>query len=204
MSLVSPLLDSWVAAHEPTRRLRRPEFGIDQLMVEGRRVAVQEQTVAEKPFCQLVHFSRESRRADPRLLVVAPLSGHFAALLRDMLAALIPSHDLYLMDWRDAREVPFEEGSFGIDENIGYIVDFIRHLGGELHLIGLCQSAMPSLAATALLAGSNDPASPRTLTLIGGMLDTRINPTRIDRIAAMRSPDWLERNAVTAVPARFP
>jgi poly(3-hydroxybutyrate) depolymerase len=136
------------------------------------------------------------------VLIVAPLSGHFATLLRDMLAALMADHDLYLMDWVDARDVPVGEGDFGMEDDIAYIMDCVGRLEGEVHLIGMCQSAMPALAAAALLAARGGSA-PRTLTLFGGMIDTRISPTRIDRLAASRSLPWFARYAIGTVPRAY-
>jgi poly(3-hydroxybutyrate) depolymerase len=204
MKARSPWLASLAAAHGPSWGLRRPEIGLDHTAIGARRVAVQERSLVEKPFCRLVHFERDVVRNDPRVLVVAPLSGHFSALLRDLLAALLPDHDLHLADWIDAREVPLREGGFGIEENIGYLIEFARHLGGGLHLLALCQSAMPALAATALIAQRGDVPQPRTLTLINGMIDPRIDPTRIDRLAARRSSSWFESRVIAAVPGVYP
>lgn len=204
MKPASPLLASLAAAYEPTRCPRRPEISLHATIVGDRMVAVHEQSLAEKPFCRLLHFERDTSREGPRVLVVAPLSGHFPALLRDLLAALLPDHDVYLTDWKDARDVPLDAGAFGIEENIGYLVDYIRYLGNDLHLVALCQSAMPTLAATALLAGARDSIQPLTMTLINGMLDVRIDPTRIDRLAAHRNLSWFERYAVAGVPSPFP
>jgi poly(3-hydroxybutyrate) depolymerase len=203
MQQTSSFLASFAAAYEPTRRLRRPEIGLEMTVIGDRRVPVREQSVAVKPFCRLLHFERDISRQDPRILVVAPLSGHFSALLRDLVGAFLPDHGVYLTDWTDARDVPVGEGRFGLDENIEYLVEFIRQLGGELHLVGLCQSAMPVLAATALLASAGDSLCPRTMTLINGMLDVRINPARIDRLAVSRKPGWFERYAIEAVPPPF-
>jgi poly(3-hydroxybutyrate) depolymerase len=167
-------------------------------------VAVAQRRLVDRPFCRLIHLDRDIHRDDPRLLVVAPLSGHFSALLRDLLAALVPDHDVFVTDWVDAREVPVGCCDFGVADNISYVLDFVRYLGGSLHLLGLCQSAMPSLAATALLAQDHDLAQPRSITLINGMLDTRIEPTRIDRLARFHSLDWFRRSAISPVPIGYP
>ncbi len=197
------MLASLAAAYDPGRRDRRPELSFDRMAVGGSMVAITQRMLVEKPFCRLIHLDRDQRHDDPRVLVVAPLSGHFAALLWDLLAALAPDHDLYLADWTDAREVPVEKGNFGVGENIGYILDFMQHLGAPLHLLALCQSAMPVLAATALLAGRGALAQPRTMTLISGMLDTRIKPTRVDRLARLSSLSWYERRGISTVPAGY-
>jgi len=198
-----PQLASLIAALEPTRRLRRPEIGIDAIAGAHGPIAVRETTEARTPFYRLVHFEKDARAAGPPVLVVAPLSGHFAALLRDLVAALLAEHDVRLVDWSDARDVPLAAGPFGIEENIAAIIDCaadgIARCGGELHLFGLCQSAMPALAATALLAAGHGAAAPTSLVLMNGMIDTRLRPTRIDRLAARRSPEWFRRYALAHV-----
>jgi poly(3-hydroxybutyrate) depolymerase len=204
MSPVPQWLALWSAAFDPTRQSRRPGLALDRVAIRGRPVAVTQRLVVERPFCRLLHLERNPRAEDPRVLVVAPLSGHFAALLRDLLAALLAEHDVYVTDWTDARDVPLDRGEFGVEENIAYLIDFLRRLGGGTHLIGLCQSAMPTLAATALLARHGAAALPRSLTLINGMLDTRIDPTRIDRLARRHSRDWFERNTISEVPQGYP
>lgn len=183
---------------------RKPAFGLDATRIDGDPVAVREVAVLGKPFCSLVHFKRQTRRPDPRLLLVAPLSGQFAALLRDMVAALLPEHDVYVTDWTDARDVPLADGPFGLDDNVGYVIDFARALGPGTHLVGLCQSAIAALAATALLAAADDPAQPPSLTLIAGLVDPRIAPTRVERLLASRPVAWFERTVIATVPAPYP
>ncbi len=182
---------------------RHPGFGLKTAVIRGRPVAVSERILLKRPFCRLIHFRRTACESDPAVLVVAPLSGHFATLLRDMLVALLPEHDLYLMDWIDAREVSPAQGDFGLEANIGYIIDCIEKLGSDVHPIALCQSAMPALAAAALLADEGKHQLP-SLTLIGGMIDTRINPTRIDHLARFQPLSWFERYAVGTVPSSYP
>jgi poly(3-hydroxybutyrate) depolymerase len=196
-------LGSLSAALEPTRRRRRPEIGIAAVWCKGRLRVVREQAEIATAFYRLVHFEKERSPAEPSVLVVAPLSGHFAALLRDMVAALLVDHDVRLIDWADAREVPAQAGGFGFDDNVAVIIDCVRRLKGEVHLVGLCQSAIPSLAATALLAGLPGARPPRSLVLMNGMIDPRVRPTRIDRLTAWRSPDWFRRYALTRVPRPF-
>ena len=204
MSYTSPWLASLSALYDPARQNRRPELSLSHTAICGRAVQITRRCLIERPFCRLIHLDRDVRRDDPCVLVIAPLSGHFAALLQDLLAALAPEHDVYFTDWTDAREVPVENGNFGVEENIGYVLDFMRYLGSGAHLLALCQAAMPALAATALLAQHGDAAQPRTVALINGMLDTRIEPTRIDRLARSRSLRWLESTAVSTVPAGYP
>lgn len=192
------------AASGPIGHDRRPAIGLEFTTIGTDLVAVRERIVMERPFCRLLHFERDSRQPDPRVLVVAPLSGHFGVLLRDMLAALLPEHEVFLMEWIDAREIPVAAGSLGLEDNITHVIDGIRRLGGELHLIGLCQSAAPALAATALLADGLDAPRPRTLTLISGLIDPRINPTRLGRLLAGRPLDWFERFAIRRVLEPYP
>jgi poly(3-hydroxybutyrate) depolymerase len=204
MSPLPQWLALWSAALAPTRQSRRPSLALDRIDIRGRSVAVAPRLVVERPFCRLVHLERDLWAEEPRVLVVAPLSGHFAALLRDLLAALLAEHDVYVTDWTDARDVLLDHGEFGVEENIAYVIDFVRRLGGGTHLIGLCQSAMPALAAAALLARHGADAQPRSLTLINGMLDTRIDPTRIGRLARRHPLDWFERHAIAEVPQGYP
>lgn len=195
MKGASPWLAGLAAATAPERRDRRPALAL---------AGVAERVVAETPFCRLIRLEGQARGDAPPLLVVAPLSGHFTALIADLLAALAAEHAVHVTDWIDAREIPAAAGDFGVDDNIGHVVDFIRRLGAPLHLLGLCQSALPALAAAALLAAQGDAAQPRSLTLINGMLDPRIAPTRIDRLARLRPPRWYERYAIEEVPAAYP
>ncbi|HUZ73538.1 MAG TPA: polyhydroxyalkanoate depolymerase [Stellaceae bacterium] len=196
-------LSSLIATFEPTRRARRPALGLDFAETGGRRVAVRERTELRSPFFRLIHFEKDAARQGPPVLVVAPLSGHFSALLRDMLAGLLPSYDLRLLDWEDARDVTPAAGGFGLEDNIGAVIDCIRRLAGELHVVALCQSAMPALAATALLAAQHEAPTPASLILLNGMIDTRLRPTRIDRIAARRSPAWFRQFALATVPPPY-
>lgn len=196
-------LGSLTAALEPARRRRRPEIGIATVRCDGRDRAVSERVEIATPFYRLVHFDKAGSPTGPPVLVVAPLSGHFAALLRDLVAALLVEHDVRLVDWADARDVPIEAGRFGFDENVAAIIDCLRRLDGEVHLVGLCQAAIPALAATALLAAQPGPPPPRSLVLMNGMIDPRIRPTRIERLTAWRSLDWFSRQALSHVPAPF-
>jgi poly(3-hydroxybutyrate) depolymerase len=190
-----------------TRRYGKPEFGIAATEIDGRNVAVEERVVWERPFCSLVHFARDlprERAPDPKLLMVAPLSGHYATLLRDTVEAMLPGHEVYVTDWRDARMVPMAEGRFDLDDYIDYVRDMLRHLGPGAHVMAVCQPSVPVLAAVALMAEDDDPAAPRTMTLMGGPIDTRINPTAVNRMAEERGTDWFRRNAVMRVPFPHP
>ncbi len=182
----------------------RPEFGIDRIVIGGEEVAVSEQAVAVHPFCRLVHFRKEAAPDQPKLLVVAPLSGHFSTLLRGTIATVLADHDVYLTDWVNARNVPVEEGRFGLDDEIALLIDFIRRLGPELHVMAVCQPSVPVLAAVSLLAAANDPCQPRSMVLMGGPIDPAANPTEVNRFAASHSLAWFETMAITTVPARYP
>jgi poly(3-hydroxybutyrate) depolymerase len=181
-----------------------PGVQLRQITIEGHPVAIHERVVTDKPFCRLLHFEREGMGVAPRLVAVAPLSGQHSEMLHDMLAALLPDHDLFLMDWSDARDVPAAAGRFAFADNIAYVIEFLQTLGSDIHLLGLCQSAIPALAAAGILAQAGDAAGPCSLVLISGTIDPRINPTRIGRLAAQRSLDWFERHAIRTVPEPHP
>jgi poly(3-hydroxybutyrate) depolymerase len=185
----------------------RPEFGIDRVVIAGpggpEEVAVGEEIVAATPFCRLLHFRKERALDQPRLLVVAPLSGHFSTLLRGTVGTLLPEHDVYLTDWVNARNVPVSEGRFGLDDEIELIIDFIRRLGPGVHLMAVCQPSVPVLAAAALMAAAGDPCQPASMVLMGGPIDPAANPTEVNRFALSHSLDWFEHMVVTTVPARY-
>ncbi len=182
----------------------RTETGLTDLRVGERRLLVLEEPVLEMPFGRLVKFDAGFPSRQPPLLIVAPLSGLRTALLYDMVAALIPDHQVHLLAWRDAANVAVGEGPFGLDSNISCVVDAVRCLAVPVHLFGLCQSALPALAATALLEQLDPKLCPRTLTLMGGKLDTRVSPTRLDRLTRSCSPAWFKENVVTRVFAPAP
>lgn len=185
-------------------RLRgKPPFDLTATRSGGKTVAVHETVVARTPFCTLRRFVRVGGEADPAVLVVAPLSGHYATLMRDAMAGLLPDHDVYVTDWHDARDVPQEAGPFGFDDNVGTVIRFMRRLGPETHVLAVCQSAQPALAATALMAASGEAAPPRSLVLMGGLIDPRINPTRIGRLATRLPLARFEAMVMTRVPAGY-
>ncbi len=186
------------------RRYGKPAFGLDETEIDGEAVPVTERIVARRPFGQLKRFEREGHPGDPKLLIVAPLSGHFATLLRGTVAAMLPEHDVHVTDWHDARAVPVVEGAFHLDDYIDYIVDFLRLMGPDSHVLAVCQPSVPVLAAAALLAAEDDPARPASLTLMGGPIDTRINPTVPNQLATSRSIEWFERTVIQRVPALYP
>ena len=187
-----------------TRDFPKPAFGLDTTVIEGRNVAVRERVVLETPFCNLIHFQRDSGRQDPKILLVAPLSGHHATLLRDTAAQLIVDHDLYVTDWIDAKLVPASVGPFDLDDYVELLQTFLHCIGPGVHAIGVCQPGVPLLAAAALLAEDGDAAAPKSLTLMGAPIDTRIKPTRVDELATSRPLEWFARSVVHPVPAGEP
>jgi poly(3-hydroxybutyrate) depolymerase len=190
-----------------TRRYGKPEFGFGSTTVGGTRVAVREDVVWERPFCRLVHFTRglpEGRRKGPKVLVVAPMSGHYATLLRGTVEALLPSHDVYITDWIDARMVPKSDGPFDLDDYIDYVISMLHFLGGNTHVMAVCQPAVPVFAAVALMEEDNDPYAPLSMTLMGGPIDTEVNPTAVNALAKQHSIDWFRRNVTMRVPFPHP
>ena len=187
-----------------TRRYAKPEFGLAQVNIDGQDVAVSEQIVARLPFCDLLHFQRAAGRSDPRVLVVAPLSGHYATLLRDTVAGLLPEHDVYITDWTNAADVPLGHGAFDLDEYIDYVIDFLELLGPGTHVVAVCQPSVPVLAAISIMAADRRSACPRSMTLMGGPIDTRASPTKVNRHAKTHSLEWFERGVISTVPAAYP
>ena len=187
-----------------TRRYGKPEFGIADTKIHGLTVPVREETVWSKPFCNLIHFDRDEKvcgkRYDPKVLLVAPMSGHYATLLRGTVQAMIPEHNLYITDWVDARDVPLYEGRFDLDDFIDYIVEMVQFLGPNTHVMAVCQPSVPVLAATAVMAANDDPCQPASLTLMGGPIDTRRNPTVVNNLAEKKSMEWFERSVINRVP----
>jgi poly(3-hydroxybutyrate) depolymerase len=187
-----------------TRRYSRPEWDIRNTLVGGERVPVNVETLWERPFCRLVHFARVFEQAplrpQPRLLIVAPLSGHYATLLRGTVEAFLPSHDVYVTDWTDARMVPVIEGPFDLDDYIDYVISILHFLRGDVHVIAVCQPSVPVLAAVARMEAVEDPHVPHSMVLMGGPVDTRVNPTRVNVMAETRGTDWFRRNVITKVP----
>ena len=186
-----------------SRKHGKPEFGIRQVLSGGRTLAVRESVVASTPFCDLLHFEREGRTGNPVVLVVAPLSGHFATLLRDTVRGLLAEHDVYITDWQDARQVPAGRGPFTLDDYIDTLLDFLARLGPEVHLVAVCQPSVPALAATALLAAAGK-AAPRSLVLMGGPIDTRVGVTKVNEFAGSHSRRWFEQMLIQTVPPPYP
>jgi poly(3-hydroxybutyrate) depolymerase len=191
-----------------TRRYGKPEWRIDSVVVGGERAPIHISTVWQRPFCRLLHFERMfchmPRRPQPRVLIVAPMSGHYATLLRGTVEAFLPNHDVYITDWVDARLVPLADGGFDLDDYIDYIIGILHFLGGDCHVIAVCQPSVPVLAATALMESNDDTYAPRSIVLMGGPIDTRHNPTVVNTLAQQRGSEWFRRNVISKVPFPHP
>lgn len=200
--------------HRLAKDYEKPEFGIASVKVggdDGIEVAVQEQVHIQKPFCRLLRFKRFSdnpqvlatMKAQPVVLVVAPLSGHHATLLRDTVKSLLQDHKVYVTDWTDARMVPLEDGVFHLDDYVAYVQEFIRHIGPEVNVISVCQPTVPVLAAISLNATNGD-VLPRTMTMMGGPIDARKSPTAVNNLAMNKSHEWFQNNVIHRVPVNYP
>lgn len=187
-----------------TRDYAKPAFGLPTTQIGGESVAVNEEILLRKPFCQLLRFRRDTTRRDPKVLLVAPMSGHYATLLRGTVEALLPDHDVHITDWVDAREVPLAQGNFDLDDYIDYVIEFCRYLGPDVHVIAVCQPSVPVMAAASLMAQARDPRQPRSLTLMGGPIDTRISPTVPNDLAMRNSMMWFRQNVISTVPFNYP
>ena len=196
-----------VFAHAAAPR-GKPEFGLEMVHVRGKDVPVNEEIILRKPFGQLKHFYREGIETGPSLLIVAPMSGHYATLLRGTVERLLPSFDVYITDWRDAKLVPLTDGTFDLDDYVDYLIEFLELIGtksGERpHMLAVCQPAVPAFAATALMNEDSNPHRPKTLTMMGGPIDTRKAPTAVNTLATQRPFAWFEQNVVATVPMIYP
>jgi poly(3-hydroxybutyrate) depolymerase len=197
--------------HRLSKDYEKPEFGITSVKVAGIDVAVQQQVAIEKPFCRLLRFKRFTDdvavltvlKDQPTVLVVAPLSGHHSTLLRETVRELLRDHKVFITDWTDARMVPKDAGPFHLDDYVGYVQEFIRHIGPEVNVISVCQPTVPVLAAISLLASNGEP-TPRTMTMMGGPIDARKSPTAVNNLATNKSHAWFESNVIYRVPTNFP
>lgn len=187
-----------------TRRFGKPSFELPFTTIDGKEVAITEEFIVEKPFCNLLHFKRATKRKDPKVLIVAPMSGHFATLLRGTVEAMLPHHDVYITDWVDTRMIPLAEGRFNLDDYINYVRQFLSLLGPQTHVIAVCQPAVPVLAAISLMAAEDDPNQPLTMTLMGGPIDTRISKTQVTQTAEERPLSWFKSSVVVPVPFYYP
>jgi poly(3-hydroxybutyrate) depolymerase len=183
---------------------RRPSFGIPEVKVGNQMVPVCEEEVLATPFGTLLRFAKEGMPPQPKVLVVAPLSGHFATLLRDTVRVLLPEHDVHITDWANARDVGIWHGPFGFDEYIEHLITFLEVMGPGAHVVAVCQPCVQALAAAALMAEDDNPAQPASLTLMAGPVDTRVNPTKVNELATGRPISWFEQNLIARVPLRYP
>ncbi len=206
------LAAGWELLHRVGKDYEKPEFGIHTVEAHGQTIAVIERTAMELPFCQLKRFKRfsddpgtiEAMKNDPVVLVVAPLSGHHATLLRDTVRTLLSEHKVYITDWVDARMVPSEAGTFSLDDYVGYIEQFIRHIGArDLHVISVCQPTVPVLAAVSLMAARGE-TTPASLTMMGGPIDPRRSPTSVNNLATTKPLSWFRNNVICTVPGNYP
>ncbi|HEY1604061.1 MAG TPA: polyhydroxyalkanoate depolymerase [Allosphingosinicella sp.] len=199
--IVASALDVFAHAAAPRGK---PNFGLDETIVDGRTVAVREEIVLRKAFGQLKHFRREGVEGGPRLLIVAPMSGHHATLLRGTVERMLPRHDVFITDWRDAKLVPLDAGRFDLDDYVDYLIAFLETVGPGAHMLAVCQPAVPAYAAAALMSADRHPARPRTLTMMGGPIDTRRAPTAVNTLATHRPYAWFEQNVIATVPYSYP
>jgi poly(3-hydroxybutyrate) depolymerase len=195
--IVAASLD--VFAHAAASR-GKPEFGLDETKVGKKTVAVEEEVVLRKPFGQLKHFRKDGIEGQPKLLIVAPMSGHYATLLRGTVERMLPKHDVFITDWRDAKLVPLSDGSFDLDDYIDYLIGFLEAIGPDAHMLAVCQPAVPAFAAVALMNADKHPCRPKSLTMMGGPIDTRKAPTAVNVLATQRPHAWFQRNVIATVP----
>ncbi|APR54413.1 polyhydroxyalkanoate depolymerase [Sphingomonas koreensis] len=196
-----------VFAHAAAPR-GKPDFGLDFTTIDGKRIDVREEIVLRKPFGQLKRFVREGVEGGPKLLIVAPMSGHFATLLRGTVERMLPTADVYITDWWDARQVPLSDGRFDLDDYVDYVIEFMAAIGAEgdqrAHVLAVCQPSVPVYAAVALMNADKHPNRPRTLTMMGGPIDTREAPTAVNTLATERPHAWFAQNVIATVPATYP
>jgi poly(3-hydroxybutyrate) depolymerase len=198
--IVSSALD--VFAHASASR-GKPEFGFDTTVVEGKTVRVTEEIVLRKPFGQLKRFRREGVEGGPKLLIVAPMSGHYATLLRGTVERMLPGHDVYITDWRDAKLVPTDAGKFDLDDYVDYLIEYLEKIGPGAHMLAVCQPSVPCYAAACVMSETKNPARPRTLTMMGGPIDTREAPTAVNTLATERPHAWFQQNVIATIPMTY-
>jgi poly(3-hydroxybutyrate) depolymerase len=201
------VLRNLTAAYELITRAglthERPPYGIDRVRVGNREVAVREEPVDVTPFGTLLRFKKDIPAEQPKVLVVAPLSGHFATLLRSLVSTMLPEHDVCITDWHNARNVSTNDGRFGFDDYVNHLIRWMNVLGGRAHMVAVCQPCVQVLTAVSVMAQSGSPAQPRSMTLMAGPIDTRINPTKVNELATSKSIDWFENNLIARVPMRY-
>jgi poly(3-hydroxybutyrate) depolymerase len=182
----------------------RPAFGVDGVTVGNREIAVHEHAALTTPFGTLLHFKKDVDTPQPRVLLVAPLSGHFSTLLRSTVRTMLPEHDVYITDWHNVRDVPLIHGRFGFDDYIAHLIRFLEAIGPGAHVVAVCQPCVAVLVATAVMAQTGNAAQPRSMTLMAGPIDTRVNPTKVNALANSRPIEWFEQHLMATVPLRYP
>ncbi len=199
---------SYELIHRLGKVYEKPTWQLPSILVDGKAVDVEVETELSTPFCNLIHFRRDmpekARHADPKILVVAPMSGHHSTLLRDTVRALLPNHEVYVTDWIDARMIPLSAGPFHLNDYVRTVQQFVRHLAPDLHVISVCQPTVPVLAAISRMATDNDSCLPRSMVMMGGPIDPRRSPTQVNRLATTQPFDWFEEKLIHAVPANHP
>ena len=181
----------------------RPEFGITEVMTGNQLAKVREEVALELPFGNLLHFAKDIDARQPKVLVVAPLSGHFSTLLAGTVKTLLQDHDVYITDWANARDVPVSEGAFGVEDYITYLIRFLEEIGPGAHILAVCQPCVQALCAVSVMSEENHPATPKTMTLMAGPIDPRESPTEVNELAVKKSLEWFENSMISAVPYRF-
>jgi poly(3-hydroxybutyrate) depolymerase len=202
-STLRHLRASWSLFAESGLTHRRPSFGIASVDVGNQVVGVTEEAADDTPFGTLLHFRKDAAIVQPRVLLVAPMSGHFATLLRNTVEVMLPEHDMYITDWKNARDIPANAGAFGLDEFVAHLIRFLEAIGPGGHIVAVCQPAVAALAAVALMAEGGNPAQPRSMTLMAGPIDTRMNPTKVNELAMSRPIQWFEKHLIGTVPWGF-
>jgi polyhydroxyalkanoate depolymerase len=182
---------------------QRPAFDIDHVKVGNRDVQVTEELAQVTPFGTLLHFKKDIEQAQPRVLLVAPLSGHFATLLRATVRTMLPEHDVFITDWHNVRDVAPREGRFGFDEYIEHLIHFLEVMGPGAHIVAVCQPCVAALIAVAVMAQAGSPAQPSSMTLMAGPIDPRVNPTKVNKLAQSKPMEWFEKNLIATVPLRY-
>jgi len=203
-----PAIKNLTAAYELISRAGlthvRPPYGIESVPVGNEELPVHEEAAHVTPFGTLLRFAKDVSAAQPRVLLIAPLSGHFATLLRNTVRTMLPEHDVYITDWHNARDAPLSAGRFGFDEYVEHLVKFLEVIGPGAHVVAVCQPCVATLAAAAVMAQTNNPAQPRSMTLMAGPIDCRVNPTKVNELANSKPMEWFERNLIASVPLRYP
>jgi poly(3-hydroxybutyrate) depolymerase len=205
--LSGPAVRNLTAAYELISRARlthtRPDYDIRSVMVGNREVEVTEEVAHTTPFGTLLRFKKDVETAQPRVLLVAPLSGHFATLLRGTVRTMLPEHDVFITDWHNARDIPTSAGRFGFDDYVTHLIEFLEVMGPGAHIIAVCQPCVAALVAAAVMAQGDHPAQPRSMTLMAGPIDTRVNPTKVNELAKSKPMSWFEKNLIARVPFRY-